>query len=1488
MKQLLTLFLLICACGLYAQAPSGFKFQAVARDAANEAYSNDNIAVRVSLVRGSASGVVAYSERHEVTTTDLGVFDLFIGNGVNLSGDFTAIDWGADSYWIKIDLDPSGGTSYINMGASQLLSVPYALYATESGSGGGGDPTDELQNLIYDPNTGVLTITDGNSVTLNTGGGGMPQTLNYDPNTGTLTISNGNTVNIPSGPQGPQGEQGPAGQQGPQGAPGVPGPAGPQGDQGPQGVAGPQGPAGAAGPQGPQGDPGTGINLLGTVPTVADLPTTGNPGDLFVVSADGDGYAWDGMMWNNVGPIQGPAGPQGDPGATGPQGPQGDPGPQGIAGPQGEAGPQGPQGIAGPAGPQGVQGDQGPQGVAGPQGPAGATGPQGPQGDPGTGINLLGTVPTVGDLPATGNPGDLFIVAADGDGYAWDGTMWNNVGPIQGPAGPQGDPGMPGAQGPQGDQGPQGTAGPQGPQGDPGPQGIAGPQGPQGNTGPTGAPGAPGPQGIVGPQGPAGAMGPQGPQGDQGPAGPAGTYTAGSGINIAGDEISAVDPSSTNEIQSLTLTGNNLELSNGGGTVDLSGLGGNTPWTEDALGIRYADEVAIGAEPETNNTKLVVVGETGEIGIRVTADNTDIYAAELQNSDGPALQTVGGVDITPAQDLPAYINLDPMGQDSVARLSMIQEENGGSYGYGFEADLNFGDQDPAEFALYNYNFGARFGISGRTPVWSVNNQTQFVGGGFNQSFLGNIEFEDGDVRLRPGLAGSLLELDAGRFIVGGGPETVVGHRMYSNQNLSGGIDFAMTYTDYTPGFPGDLISVQDTIFTSTYNNFELFNRFYGRTQIDDLQLGARLRLNGEDNNGVTQLSFEQFQGIDSYQGWMWESDISDLTVPKLRLMDFDYLIGVPGSENSEELYSLRRESGFLGDFYTHRWNGVAEMDNLVKIQGRQGTSPFLYFENYDGNSAETNVLSSSYNPTGEVTEFGIYAYDFDTTQAINIFDPTAMYENRFFETSGIKRHNMFGSLNVDGTEPEFSEGSELQLEIESPEAQYHMDLRADLDTVGQGRFSITETFIADGGGGAFTKPLYEATSNEFVFGPAFESNHIMHGNLQTRAINLTQQPFTAYPDLFSAMLSITPDENAGLFGLQVNANDDVNSGAQFVNDGDAPALEAVGSVELFHDTGVNLGLDDGFGNGSIRYGNENGAHWQSVGGGNPDPEDSFFDFNYIGESDATTPLSLLGNGHVGINNLNPDEELVVGDNFDRGAAVPAVSIGEDGGGGLLYIGDADDGAQIAIGSGNTFGYTRMRLQEAGGSAGSGDLAIVADNVSVGPNAAPSAATFEVRHDFNGFFINNENIVSSYWELWEGPNSGDLQLFTDDGFRGSFDETSGNYSSTSDARLKTNISALVGTLPLLTQLQPRRYNYRTNAKREYVGFLAQEIQELFPDVVTEGETREGETPTLLVDYNQLTVLAISALQEQQEIIETQEERIDDLEARLARLEALLDD
>jgi hypothetical protein len=182
---------------------------------------------------------------------------------------------------------------------------------------------------------------------------------------------------------------------------GVPGPQGPKGDVGIQGIRGEQG---AQGPQGPKGDPGkdgTGVAIVGSVPTASQLNPAynGKIGDLFIALDSGIGYVWDGISWIQVGSIkgdkglQGPQGPKGNDGPVGPiglQGPKGDIGPQGPQGDVGPQGPQGDQGLTGPQGPQGDKGDKGPQGPQGIQGlkgdtgPAGPAGTQGPQGPAGT------------------------------------------------------------------------------------------------------------------------------------------------------------------------------------------------------------------------------------------------------------------------------------------------------------------------------------------------------------------------------------------------------------------------------------------------------------------------------------------------------------------------------------------------------------------------------------------------------------------------------------------------------------------------------------------------------------------------------------------------------------------------------------------------------------------------------------------------------------------------------------------------------------------------------------------------------------------------------------------------------------------------------------------------------------------------------------------------------------------------------------------------
>lgn len=132
-NAILFLVLMAAAIVTQAQAPNAIPYQAVARNAAGNLVANQNIAVRFSIRDGSAGGTIVYQERHTPTTNALGLFDVNVGQGSVLSGTFAGINWGSGAKFIQVELDPAGGTSYIDMGTSQMMSVPYALYALEAG-----------------------------------------------------------------------------------------------------------------------------------------------------------------------------------------------------------------------------------------------------------------------------------------------------------------------------------------------------------------------------------------------------------------------------------------------------------------------------------------------------------------------------------------------------------------------------------------------------------------------------------------------------------------------------------------------------------------------------------------------------------------------------------------------------------------------------------------------------------------------------------------------------------------------------------------------------------------------------------------------------------------------------------------------------------------------------------------------------------------------------------------------------------------------------------------------------------------------------------------------------------------------------------------------------------------------------------------------------------------------------------------------------------
>lgn len=129
MKNLLLLFMLLIHALLLAQAPQAFNYQGIARNDSGTPLTNSNISLRLTIREEGFPGTDVYKEEHHVTTNKLGVFNVEVGHGVSSVGDFGNIQWGGNEHYIQIEIDPAGGQNFILMGSSQLLSVPYALYA---------------------------------------------------------------------------------------------------------------------------------------------------------------------------------------------------------------------------------------------------------------------------------------------------------------------------------------------------------------------------------------------------------------------------------------------------------------------------------------------------------------------------------------------------------------------------------------------------------------------------------------------------------------------------------------------------------------------------------------------------------------------------------------------------------------------------------------------------------------------------------------------------------------------------------------------------------------------------------------------------------------------------------------------------------------------------------------------------------------------------------------------------------------------------------------------------------------------------------------------------------------------------------------------------------------------------------------------------------------------------------------------------------------
>ena len=159
MKKLLFLLLFLPLLA-FTQVPQGVGYQGVATDANGIELVNQSISIRASIISASPTGTIEWQETHTTSTDTFGLFTLTIGQGTSTGtgaqASFADITWGANTHFLKIEMDVNGGTNYSHMGTNQMMSVPYALYAENANI-----DYDSISTLLSNDSTFITTVSGG-------------------------------------------------------------------------------------------------------------------------------------------------------------------------------------------------------------------------------------------------------------------------------------------------------------------------------------------------------------------------------------------------------------------------------------------------------------------------------------------------------------------------------------------------------------------------------------------------------------------------------------------------------------------------------------------------------------------------------------------------------------------------------------------------------------------------------------------------------------------------------------------------------------------------------------------------------------------------------------------------------------------------------------------------------------------------------------------------------------------------------------------------------------------------------------------------------------------------------------------------------------------------------------------------------------------------------------------------------------------------------
>jgi hypothetical protein len=205
-RIIMILFIAIFFQKALAQSPQAIPYQAIVRNASGNIISNQAVKLRFSMHDSLATGAIVYKELHTTSTNTQGLVNVNIGKGTLLSGTFSEINWGKNYKFIQVELDALNNNTYTDLGTTQMMSVPYALYAEKTGTSsgfqhyvgevfGGG----VIFHLLKDSNRAehgliISTIDLGNTV-WGTEGLTIPNAMNfYDGSMNTLSIINNESI----------------------------------------------------------------------------------------------------------------------------------------------------------------------------------------------------------------------------------------------------------------------------------------------------------------------------------------------------------------------------------------------------------------------------------------------------------------------------------------------------------------------------------------------------------------------------------------------------------------------------------------------------------------------------------------------------------------------------------------------------------------------------------------------------------------------------------------------------------------------------------------------------------------------------------------------------------------------------------------------------------------------------------------------------------------------------------------------------------------------------------------------------------------------------------------------------------------------------------------------------------------------------------------------------------------------------------------------